>query len=162
MNLRSQLVATALAWQHHYGVAPSITSALSEYDAAVVLLGMNEAEYGASLQEATAVQRGFDFRHQGLRYQVKANRPSGRPGSFVTKCAKASNYDWDHLIWVLYNREYEIQEAWMWDARSYQQAFHESNRISPANMRQGKSVFTLSEHLHAKGFLTPPSGSIAK
>ena len=157
MNLRAQLVATALAWQDRYGIAPSITSALSEYDAAISLLGMDEAEYGESLRAATAVQRGFDFRHEGLRYQIKANRPSGRPGSFVTKCPKASNYEWDHLIWILYNREYEIQEAWMWDTTSYQQAFHELARISPADMRRGKSLFPVTDHLRAKGYLPAAS-----
>lgn len=32
-NLRTALVAIALEWQRRYGVAPAITSAVSEYDA---------------------------------------------------------------------------------------------------------------------------------
>ena len=46
----------------------------------------------------TAVTRGCDFILNELRYQVKANRPSGKRGSFVTLVGKASNYDWDRLI----------------------------------------------------------------
>ena len=39
MTLRNKLVDIALDWQENFGVAPSITSALSEYDAAM-LIGM--------------------------------------------------------------------------------------------------------------------------
>ena len=42
--LRAELVATALRWEHRFGNAPSITSVLSEYDAAM-LVGMSEDEY---------------------------------------------------------------------------------------------------------------------
>ena len=35
MTLRENLVETALQWQKNFGVAPSITSAISEYDAAM-------------------------------------------------------------------------------------------------------------------------------
>ena len=44
MTLRNNLVDVALQWQEKYGVAPSITSAVSEYDAAM-LVGMKENEY---------------------------------------------------------------------------------------------------------------------
>ena len=44
MTLRNNLVDVALQWQEEYGVAPSITSAVSEYDAAM-LVGMKESEY---------------------------------------------------------------------------------------------------------------------
>ncbi len=37
MNLRDQLVNIALKWQNKYGVAPAITSAISEYDAAMAV-----------------------------------------------------------------------------------------------------------------------------
>ena len=39
MTLRNKLVNIALDWQENFGVAPSITSAISEYDAAM-LIGM--------------------------------------------------------------------------------------------------------------------------
>ena len=82
-ELRARLVRTALDWQERYGVAPSITSTLAEYDAAL-LIGLDPGEYGEQMQRRTAVSRGFDFTHRGKRYQVKASRPSGKPGSKVT------------------------------------------------------------------------------
>ena len=142
MSLRARLVQIALEWQERYGVAPAITSTLSEFDAATVLLGMSEDEYARDLASATAVRRGYDFLFDGLRYQVKANRPSGKPGSFVTLTAKARNYDWDRLIWILYSREYEIAEAWMWEVDAYRNELHEVARISPEHMRRGLSIFT--------------------
>jgi len=139
MELRDQLVATALEWQRRYGVAPAITSTLSEYDAAM-LLGCTEEDYSRCTQHQTAVQRGHDFIHAGIRYQVKANRPSGRPGSPVTLVSKAKNYEWDQLIWVLYNTQYVVQEAWRWEVGKYREAFHEIARISPQHMRQGQRL----------------------
>ena len=50
----------------------------------------------------TAVTRGTDFCCNGLRYQIKACRPSGKPGSFITWVPKATNYEWDRLVWLLY------------------------------------------------------------
>ena len=109
-SLRERLVCIALEWQQRYGVAPSITSAVSELDA-VRLAGWPEREYCAQMEHRTAVGKGYNFIHDGARYQVKANCPSGKPGSFVTKVGKAKNYEWDHLIWILYNRRYEMMEA---------------------------------------------------
>lgn len=140
--IRTRLVAAALEWQSHFGVAPSITSALSEYDAAL-LIGHTPETFGLDCQSRTAVTKGCDFTHDGLRYQVKANRPSGKPGSFVTLVAKASNYDWDRLIWILYDKEYRLQEAWEWTVDDYRSAFHDLNRLSPAHMRQGRQLFPL-------------------
>src|SRR6266550_6085940 len=88
----------------------------------------------------TAVTRGCDFILNGLRYQVKANRPSGKPGSFVTLVGKASNYEWDRLIWILYDRYFVIQEAWEWEVDKYRSEFHDRNRLAPANMRNGKRL----------------------
>ncbi len=141
MTFRDELVRIALAWQDAYGIAPSITSAVSEYDAAVTLLGMSEKEYGASMKLATAVGRGFDFQFKGERFQIKANRPSGKPGSAVTLVPKVRNYDWDQLIWILYNRDYEIQEAWKWSREAYQREMHRLPRISPSHMRRGLPLY---------------------
>ena len=77
MSLRNKLVDTALQWQERFGVAPSITSAISEYDAAL-LVGMTENEYSDYMQDKTAVSKGADFIFNKTRYQVKANRPSGK------------------------------------------------------------------------------------
>ncbi|MEP6390887.1 MAG: hypothetical protein ABJ056_13280 [Halioglobus sp.] len=139
MNLRQTLVETALAWQKRYGVAPAITSTISELDAAR-LVGMSDEEYSEYMQDKTAVSRGHDFIHDGLRYQIKAHRPSGKPGSRITNAGKARNYDWDILIWIRYNVNYEIEEAWEWERESYIYSFEEKNRVSPDDMRRGKNV----------------------
>lgn len=109
-QIRGRLVATALEWESRFGVAPQITSAIAEYDAAQ-LVGHSDESYAADCVGRTAVTRGADFSCRGIRYQVKANRPSGKPGSPVTKVGKASNYEWDRLIWLLYDRFYVLQEG---------------------------------------------------
>ena len=137
--IRNELITLALEWQNKFGVAPAITSTLSEYDAAM-LVGMTENEYSDFMQSQTAVQKGYDFIFNEIRYQVKGNRPSGKPGSNVTMVPKANNYNWDILIWVLYNKEYEIQEAWSWPVGIYKEAFHEIKRLSPAHYRRGQNL----------------------
>lgn len=135
-ELRKSLINVALEWQRRYGVAPAITSTLSEYDAAK-LIGMTDGEYSEYMSDKTAVCRGHDFVCKGVRYQIKAHRASGKPGSFITNAGKARNYDWDVLIWVRYNTEYEIQEAWSWSRDAYIAAFDAATRISPSDMRKG-------------------------
>lgn len=139
-DIRKSLVTLALEWQEKFGVAPAITSSLSEYDAAI-LVGMSEEEYSEFMQSQTAVQKGYDFIFNDIRYQVKANRPSGKPGSKVTMVPKASNYNWDILVWVLYNKEYDVQEAWLWPAALYRDEFENIKRLSPAHYRNGKNLF---------------------
>lgn len=138
-SLRDRLVTTALAWERRYSVAPAITSALSEYDAAR-LIGHDDESFSLDCVGRTAVSRGCDFTHAGLRYQIKANRPSGKQGSFVTLVSKASNYEWDRLIWILYDRDYQLQEAWEWDVGDYRLAFDAKARLSPADMRRGRTL----------------------
>src|SRR6266540_6849335 len=141
-NLRDRLVAVALEWERTFGVAPSITSTLSEYDAAW-LIGHTNESYGKACIGRTAVTRGCDFICNGLRYQVKANRPSGKPGSFVTLVGKAANFNWDFLVWVLYDRMFQLQEAWLWDVKAYRQRFEFQKRLSPNDMRAGKALHAL-------------------
>jgi hypothetical protein len=143
MLLRDQLVAIALEWQLRYGVAPTITGTISEYDAAL-LVGHTDESYCANCVGRTAVTRGCDFTWNGLRYQVKANRPSGKSGSFVTLVTKASNYEWDRLVWLLYDRFYALQEAWEWPVDQYRAAFHEKPRLSPADMRKGHCLYSIT------------------
>jgi hypothetical protein len=138
-TLRQRLVETAIAWEKAFGNAPSVTSALSELDAAL-LLGFSLEEYSFHMQGKTVVQKGHDFVYKGVRYQVKATRPSGKPGSKVTKVPKASNYDWDFLVWINYNPQYEIKEAWLWDVTSYKYEFELLKRLSPAQHQQGKRL----------------------
>lgn len=141
-SLRSRLVAISLEWEATFGVAPQITAAISEYDAAQ-LIGHSESSYSQDCIGRTAVSRGSDFRWSGVRYQVKANRPSGKPGSPVTKVAKASNYDWDKLIWLLYDRYYVLQEAWEWDAAAYREAFDTQVHVRPPDMRRGRRIYSV-------------------
>lgn len=60
IKLRDKLVDIALQWQASFGVAPSITSSISEYDAAM-LVGMSEKEYSDYMKDKTAVAKGTDF-----------------------------------------------------------------------------------------------------
>ena len=138
-GLREQLVRTALAWERAFGNAPQITTVLSEYDAAR-LVGCSTASYSCGMQGTTAVQKGHDFIFDGARYQVKGNRPSGKRGSLVTRVPKAPNYDWDYLIWILYDSQYRIQEAWQWDVSAYKDAFDSIKRLSPNHLRLGKQL----------------------
>ena len=140
MKLRDKLVEVALEWQNSFGVAPQITSAISEYDAAM-LVGMSEEEYSDYMQDKTAVAKGLDFAFKNIRYQVKANRPSGKPGSPVTKVPKATNYNWDKLIWILYDKNYVMQEVWEWDVEAYIKAFDSIDRLSPAHYRKGRCLY---------------------
>ncbi len=138
-TLRRQLVESALAWERAFGNAPAITTAVSEYDAAT-LVGLTPEFYSVAMQGMTTVQKGYDFKFNGMRYQVKGNRPSGKPGSFVTWVPKATNYDWDYLIWVLYDQTYEIQEAWLWEVSAYRAAFDTIKRLSPSHYRKGTKL----------------------
>ena len=138
--LRDKLVEIALQWQEKFGVAPQITTVVSEYDAAM-LVGVPEREYSEYMQDKTAVNKGSDFVFNHKRYQIKANRPSGKPGSFVTRCPKASNYEWDKLIWILYDKYYIMLEAWEWDVIDYKSAFDCKKRISPDDYRKGKCLY---------------------
>lgn len=144
MTLRNKLVDIALQWQESFGVAPSITSAISEYDAAL-LVGMTESEYSEYMKDKTAVNKGSDFVFNNQRYQVKANRPSGKPGSKVTIVAKAANYLWDKLIWILYDKQYIMQEAWEWDVDKYKLEFDRKSRISPNDYRKGKCLYKITK-----------------
>lgn len=133
-DLRQRLVAITLEWERRFGVAPRATSTLSEYDAALQV-GCTPSGYSRIMQGVTGVRKGFDFEFNGIRYQVKGNRPSGKRGSKVTKVPKTSNYDWHVLIWVLYDQRYDVQEMWQWTVDAYRRAFDLATRISPDDMR---------------------------
>lgn len=142
-QLRDVLAQLALEWERRYAVAPTITSAISEYDAAR-LVGHTAASYGTACVHQTAVTRGVDFVCDGVRYQVKANRPSGKAGSRVTLVAKAKNYEWDRLIWILYDREYRPQEAWEWQVDDYREQLGDLSR-SPDHLRKGRPLLQANQ-----------------
>lgn len=137
--LRAAMVQNALTWQATYGVAPSITSTISEYDVAL-LMGHTPQSYAQDCVGRTAVTKGSDFTINGLRVQVKAARPS-KDTTAVTIVAHAHNYDWDVLVWVRYNARYELQEAWVWAVSDYRAAFEGLDRLTPKDMRRGTCAF---------------------
>lgn len=139
MTLRDRLVQVVLEWENRYGVAPRVTGDIAEYDAAV-LLGCSDDECVKAMAGRTAVSKGHDLLHNGIRYQVKSNRPSGKKGSFVTKVNGPANYAWDKLIWILYDREFRIQEAWLWDVTDFKARLGALTRLSPDHMRQGETL----------------------
>lgn len=134
--LRLRLVSMALEWEKAVGIIPHITTVISEYDASR-LMGCAFSEYSNLIKTMTAVQKGYDFIFADIRYQVKACRPSGKKGSKITMVPKATNYHWDKLIWIQYDRWFKIEEAWLWNVDEYKQAFHEKKRICPADMWSG-------------------------
>jgi hypothetical protein len=138
-ELRNLLVNVALEWEKRFAVAPRITADIAEYDAAK-LVGTNLRIGKGRRGSDTAVMRGIDFLKNNERYQVKSNRPSGKPGSRVTLVGKASNFDWDRLIWILYNREYNIEEAWEFRSEQYKRLFEFKKRLSPKDMRKGSRI----------------------
>ncbi len=146
-HLRRRLVEVTLEWERYLGVAPSITSAIAELDAALEFVGMNEKAYCIDGQLRTAVSKDTDFVHEGIRYQVTANRPSGKPGSPVTivsqKTERTRPFGWDRLIWILYDRAYGVQEAWEFTADEYRKRFRHLSRLSPNHMRQGRRLFPI-------------------
>lgn len=54
---------------------------------------------------------------------------------------KATNYEWDKLIWILYDKNYVMQEAWEWCVKDYQAAFDGIKRLSPNHYRKGKCLY---------------------
>lgn len=138
--MRNKLVKIALEWESKFGVAPSVTSSISEYDAAR-LVGMSENAYSNYMKKRTAVSKGNDFEYNRTKYQVKANRPSGKKGSFVTRVPKARNFQGDKLIWILYDETYEMQEAWEWDVDDYKKNFGGKDWLSPNDYRKGRRLF---------------------
>lgn len=139
-ELRQNLVALTLEWERRYAVSPAITGAISEFDAAC-LVGHSPDSFGLDCIGRTSVTRGVDFCYGGLRYQVKANRPSGKPGSPVTLVSKAKNYEWDRLIWMLYDPIFSLREAWEWTVDDYRAAFDVAPRLGPVHMRRGRQLW---------------------
>ena len=54
---------------------------------------------------------------------------------------KASNYEWDRVIWILYDKNYVMQEAWEWHVEDYKMAFENKKRLSPEDYRRGYCLY---------------------
>jgi hypothetical protein len=140
--LRQQLVEVALQWERSYSVLPRVGDALSEFDAAM-FVGHTPETFSKEMVGTTAVQKGFDFRWESTRYQVKHNRPSGKKGSKVTNSGKVTtNFEWDVLVYILYNERFELQEVWQWEIDAYQKAFGLTGQknIRLKEMQKGQSL----------------------
>ena len=61
--------------------------------------------------------------------------------SYVTMVPKAANYEWDRLIWILYDKNYVIQEAWEWGVEEYKDAFDAIKSLSPNHYRKGRCLY---------------------
>lgn len=140
MNVRTELVRVALEWEKYFSVMPQITSAISEYDAAM-LLGISSTDYAKAMHGRTAVSKDYDFSWNLLRYQVKSCRPSGKRGSRITWVPSVRNYEFDRLICIQYFLDFSMQEAWIWDVASYRACFELRKRLSPQDMRGGIPLF---------------------
>ena len=139
-QLRDLLVQISLEWERRFGVAPRITGSIAEYDAAK-LVGTSLRIGKGRKESDTAVTKGVDFRKGNIFYEVKSNRPSGKPGSKVTLVNKPKNYSWDKLVWILYDRKYNIEEAWEFTRNKYRQLFESKKRLSPEDMRKGTRLY---------------------
>ena len=128
------------ARERRFAVAPQITASIAEYDAAK-LVGTSLRIGKGRKESDTAVTKGVDFRKGNIFYQVKSNRPSGKPGSKVTLVGKATSFDWHKLVWILYDQEYNIEEAWEFTRNKYRQLFELKKRISPEDMRKGTKLY---------------------
>jgi hypothetical protein len=139
-QLRDLLVQISLEWERRFAVAPQITASIAEYDAAK-LVGTS-IKIGEGREKGdTAVKKGVDFKKNNIFYQVKANRPSGKPGSKVTLVAKARSFDWHKLVWILYDQKYKIKEAWEFPRNEYRKLFKSKKRTSPEDMRKGTKLY---------------------
>lgn len=141
MTLRDRLVSIALEWQRAYGNAPAITGALGEYDAAI-LVGCTEDDYQTQMRERSVVARDYDFMHQGLRYQVRATRPSGRRGSSVTLVPKPHRCEWDYFVWVHFHPDFRLREVWRWSVADFRTQLGNVDRLSPSHVRRGEGLFS--------------------
>jgi hypothetical protein len=139
-KLRDLLVQISLEWERRFAVAPQITASVAEYDAAK-LVGTSLKVGKGRKESDTAVTKGVDFRKDNIFYQVKSNRPSGKLGSKVTLVGKATNFDWHKLVWILYDRGYNIEEAWEFACNKYRELFESKKRISPEDMRKGTKLY---------------------
>ena len=61
---KDSLVNEALKWESKFTVMPQVTSAISEYDAAL-LVGHTDETYAEEMKKQTPVTKGRDFIYNG-------------------------------------------------------------------------------------------------
>ena len=137
--IRRELIKSSLEWAAAFGLTPAIIGELGEVDAAY-LLSKSPKMAKNILLARTPRQKGYDLLIDHQRIQVKATRSSGLPGSTITRIQKPRNDMWDLIVWINYNRDFHLQEAWLWTRRAYLKKFSQSHRISPEEFRKGKRL----------------------
>lgn len=138
-DYRKSLIDIALAWEKDIGNFPKITSAISEYDAATMIVGMSHEQYASSMLGVSQVRKGFDFEFQGVRYQIKADRIGPGRGE-PSANRKPSNWCWDKFIWIKYNDIFHPLEAWLWNVKDFRERFENFKSVRPKQLRLGLRV----------------------
>ena len=59
----------------------------------------------------------------------------------VTLVKGPPNLEWDRLIWILYDREYQLAEAWLWDVDAYRARLATLPRLRPVDLRLGTRLY---------------------
>ena len=136
---RTLLVAMAFDWERRFGIATVPLSKISEHDVCR-LLGLPDEIWALDGQRVVRLTDGHVTLGK-VRARVNADRSDVRPASWLTLVAHSSGAGWDKLFWMLYDKEYELCEAWELPIVDPDQDFDERLRLTPADMRQGRRLF---------------------
>ena len=138
-TLRTTLVALVPEWEKRYGVAPFITAAVSEYDAAR-LVGHTPETFFAGLRGS----HGSYSRHGLLLQRSSVSDQSlsaQRKTRFVHYLgAKSNELRMGSTGLASVCGEFQLLEAWEWYVADYQSSFDTIKRLSPAHMRTGRRL----------------------
>lgn len=126
-TFREMLVDLACHWQDPLGVTPAVNYAVARYDAAA-LAGLAESR-------CRAVASGADFDHEGLRYQVIASRDPEPARIPVVR-----RRGWDCLIWLVYDRDYALLEAWRCEGEALRARWGDSRVLGSDCLRLGEDL----------------------
>lgn len=126
-TFRELLVDLACHWQDPLGVTPAVNYAVARYDAAA-LAGLAEPR-------CRAVASGADFDHEGQRYQVIASRDPEPARIPVVRRA-----GWDRLIWLVYDRDYALLEAWSCEGEALRARWGDSRILTSDCLRLGEDL----------------------
>jgi len=53
---------------------------------------------------------------------------------------ESDEHEWDHLIWLLYDRHFALLEPWEWPVHEYRSLFDSVKRLNPKHMRSGRAL----------------------
>lgn len=96
-------------------------------------LSHTDETYDETLSEGLSrMLRKYPQKIEGLRKALKRLSPRQK---------EKANYEWDRLIWILYDKNYIMQEAWEWHVEDYKMAFENKKRLSPEDYRKGHCLY---------------------